>query len=429
MADKTKEWKLRYLQADVMGCIFGWFAPLWWEAATKNYAREQLARTAAWFSEKHVGAIKFFSWWYGLRLDDPGNAYVHKCCPFPRAKKAGEPFILKTVRPKYLRMLEDALEILKDAGNRALQVGFMPRYSDIVFRNNVNGVAGFMDERGWPYQIDFINACLDVERRVYGEIAAGYCPENEIAHGGNHRMLHKVADWARTIYSESNMANMVKMVKLYMDITDSEAAKAPFSGQDRCPYYNGSPTEYCNGTIGSDFFLGPYKRREVQTINHGYSIPENIGTDVDVYFGSAWGAPSVWWLGGDAGAGAEKEKAEGTALYSPGDQPAKIWAQGSPSQTGHLLRHVMKKGALKNKPVGYQMTFFRTLQGYPEGCEPAAAVRKFKVGDEVRTWPLAECFQREVFTKTEEAKRLNKAINAHVAAYGDAGWERWEPMK
>ena len=268
-------------------------------------------------------------------------------------------FILNQFNQKWFKGYRAWMKLLKETGNTPLACAFMSRYCGLPFEKNINGVRGFWHLKALRFQVRFVSRIIQIEMSVFGK---DHKPKfrmiNEPAHNGNHEMLHVIADWHLEIYLLSKLGKFVELKNLFFCSGECEGAHAHFVERHKCPKCR--PGE----TYGDGYFGGHFGDiREVQIINHGYSLEENIGDELYHYLGSAWRPPACLWCGGDGGAGPYMNIAKGHALYD--DKGRMLWRQGNAVQTGRLVKKLYAEAKRHRKYVGYQITFFESLQGWP----------------------------------------------------------------
>lgn len=382
----------KYLDLDGMG-IFFWFQLGWWDTETRQQRIEEATETLEWFTKKGYEYINYFVYMYNEHWT---NEHYEHLYPWRRSKKPGEPFFLHRIRPKWLRSFEAWNELLLQTGHRSRRCDHMARYCWLPWATgrNVNGVRGFFHPAALEHQVHFANELNRIEREIYGDEGLSARVINEPNHnewlpgfdytGYNGRSdggLHAIHDWLRDYYEEG-LKGDVDLQRILVDTSTSEAN--PFVGAHPCP-------KCTTRTLGDDKYLTPNKKRQVMLVNHGYSVPQNVGAPYNLWLGSAWGPPHVHWFGGDGGSGAFKKIAKGHKLYFP--DGTLIWAQGDPGQTRRLCKKIFEPAVAAGKYAGYSITCFETLQG----------------------WPWIENFKLSEIHRG----RINAAVNAHKAAYGD----------
>lgn len=352
--------RLKYLQVDGMGMFFAWFARHWWKPATRQMAIEKAHRIVRYMRRRRVTALNYFAWFRSPDSDHI-NDYVKPMCPFPRQKTGDKLFILSRIRNKYLRCLEDWQKILKAEDLPGLMCFDMARYCEFPYERNVEGVPGFFHPTALEYHCSFIDTVLEIEYSVWNKIPYGCRILNEGGHYGSHERFHMLGDYHRDVYEYSDLIKYVPPKKMFFDRSLSEGVSMWFLGEVDCPKYS-HPVSYCTGKIGSPKYLIDGKYRQIQTINHGYTMWENVSLEeMAIYLGSAWRPPSVWWMGGDGGAGPE---AKGHALWRPNPNGSHhlLFQQGDGDQIKELVHRSQTMAKAKGFLIGYQITFFEWLQ-------------------------------------------------------------------
>ena len=383
----------KYLSLDGMG-IFLWFQMGWWNKDTRQQRIEEARETLEWFAKKGITTIDYFAWLFTDTWDNAHFAHLH---PYARTKKPGRPFQLNRIRTKWLRSIHAWNDVLLQSGCRGRRCDNMARYCYVPFQagRNVNGVRGFFDKRALQYQVALGLEINRIEYEVYGAFnLLSWRGLNEPSHheilpgfdytGYAGRLdggLHAIHDWLRDYYEEA-MSGYVGVNRVVVDTSLCEAN--PFIAEEPCP-------KCTTRTLGNDKYLTATGKRQYQLVNHGYSVPKNVGPGYDIWLGGNFPPPHVHWWGGDGGAGAFKELAKGHKLYDP--EGRLIWAQGDPQQTRQLCNKIFQPAAAKGRLSGYQITCFETLQG----------------------WPWIENFKLSEIHRG----RINAAVNAYKTAYGD----------
>ena len=359
--------KRPYFEIDGMG-FFMWFLFHYWDRDTRQYVIDAADETIAEYAKYRPRNIHGFMW---VRDTTESNAHFRPMCPHPSNDDGF--FDLSEIKNKYLRAVEAWAELMKKHGVDFAACAYMARYCFYPFEHNVNNVSSFYDPRALQFQINFVNAILDVIATVFGETYRPYFRMiNEPAHGGSHHRLHVITNWHANLYTESKLIDRVPYWNLYCDESGSAGAIGWAHERLPCPKYNPNvPEPLCDGTIGGNVnggSINPNTRKPIVIVNHGYSIIENWN-DRDgarAYAGSAWPQDSAWCAGGDGGAGAFKELARGYKIHMNDDpnQPV-IWAQGDANQTHELNYTAVDFGFKKQRDIRVQLSHFETLRGWP----------------------------------------------------------------
>jgi len=368
-----------FCQVDIMGGFIGDFQ--WTYYQSPKEAKEKWNQTLERYRKLGVGRIKFFVW---CADPHPTNKYIKDICPYLKIDEDSWIYDLSRWDERWFESYIAFLKLLKEKDLKPLVCAFMARYGDTPFKvgHNVNSVSGIYDKEARKYQIKLINRLLRIERNIFGEDHEIHFEiMNEPHHDGTDRTVHAVADFHRDIYLQSNLKDEVKLINLYLDC-HNEASLAHFTGSV-CP------------KCGYQFdFIGKPKR-QVQVIEHGYSIPENLDERFDAFLLSGWNPPSCLWLGGDGGSGDKMGLAKGYALYNSGGKI--IWRQGDANQIYQLCYEALKKAIEKKKEIGFQLAHFETLQ-------------------KDREWPLREDFSEERILWAR-VKAMTKAVNDVLGSY------------
>jgi len=352
------EKKIDAIEVDGMGLVCGGFLREMWDSDNRPLIVSDFKATLTGFRDEGASKFHFFAYAY----DGTGsNQYQSKVCPFRRVTKGENKgkYNLSQKNEKYFKLLKTAVRLIFEAGLEPVPCFFMNRYNELQFRNNVNGVSEFWDERAERFQIQMINWVQETivaaakaagkERKFYyGRLI------NEPAHNGNSVRFHRIHDWLRNMYEGSMLKQWVPLKRLYVDTGECEAH--PFMKEHPSP-------KDPNFIIGDNRYLTPNGKAQIRIINHGYSIPENIGPEFYLWAKSpSWPKPSMWYAGGDGGSG-NADLAKGHKLKDPNGRV--LWSQGDEEQTYRMCREIFREAENKNKLAGYQITFFETLVGWP----------------------------------------------------------------
>jgi len=254
-------------------------------------------------------------------------------------------------------------------------------YTWLPFKFNVNHVQSFYDPHAAPYQWEFGRALCEQEAVVYNTGKVSVRPINEPRHYGQDWELHFWHDWHREYYLEALRAH-VDIRDLYIDSSLCEGAHAAFVPEHPCPK--------CGRPLGGAEFLFDGRRPQINVINHGYSIPSDVGESFHHWAKSPlWKPPAMLWCGGDGGA-QDRSAADGFKLKD--DKGRVIWAQGDKRQTNRLLKKIYKTAKRNAHRAGYQITCFEIFQGYP--------------------------WEEHFSVETIDWKRINGAVCAHRVVFG-----------
>ena len=348
--------RLKYLQFDAMGGFFD-FQRGWWDKDTRQQTIDRFTPVLDRFANKGIRDVNYFA----AMVDNTWhNAHYRHLSPWPRSDKAGRPFDLSQIRNKWLRSFEAWNQLLKDTRHRPVRCDYMWGYTFLPFEYNVNSVEGFETAEGFQFQVEFGKALNAVEREVFGpSYRVKARPINECRHGsgpgGSDEMLHFWMNWHADYYREA-LASHVRLRDLFVDSHGSEGAHAAFVPPHPCGK--------CGRTLGSTEFLNPEGRVQVNIVNHSYSIPEDVGYGFYKCVKSpTYRPPATFWCGGDGGAH-DLAKARGYQLIRE-DTGRVVWAQGDKQQSKKLVKKILREGGRFGHRVGYQITCFETLRGWP----------------------------------------------------------------